>query len=275
MHMQYAIEVVPFGEFSDPCLFVRLASAAEEAGWDGIFVWDHLAYAFGWSGMDPWVALSAAASHTRRIRLGVDVAPLPRYRPHVLAQTVTTLDHLSQGRVTLGFGLGGSTEEFSIFGEDSDTSRRAAMLDEGLQVLDYLLRGQKVDYRGQYYAVNGATLNPTPVQEPRPPVWIGGDKPPALRRAAHWDGWVYPANDMDGKMVLSPDWLAEKLSLIKAERGSLEGFDCALSGCSQPGENDLPFSYARAGATWWLETLFGSRGSADEMLQRVKAGPPK
>ena len=97
--MQFALEIVPFGNFSDPRLFTRIAVAAETSGWDGLFVWDHLAYVFGWSGMDPWVALSAAAVVTEHLRLGINVAPLPRYRPHVLAQTATTLDHLSQGRL--------------------------------------------------------------------------------------------------------------------------------------------------------------------------------
>lgn len=273
--MQFAVEIVPFGDFSDPNLFARLAETAEAAGWDGIFVWDHLAYAFGWAGMDPWVALSAAAARTEKIRLGIDVIPLPRYRPHVLAQTIASLDHLSRGRLILGFGLGGSTEEYSIFGEDPDSRRRAGMLDEGLEVLDGLLRGKKVDHQGRFYAAKGVALCPQPVQQPRPPIWIGGETPPALRRAADWDGWVYPANDMDGKMVLSPDAIAEKLALAAARRGGLAGFDCALSGCSQPGDSALPASYARVGATWWLETLYGLRGSPDEMLARVKAGPPK
>ncbi len=273
--MQFAIEVVPFGEFSDPRLFIRLAAAAEDAGWDGLFVWDHLAYVLGWSGMDPWVALSAAAAHTECLRLGVDVAPLPRYRPHVLAQTVTTLDHLSQGRLILGFGLGGVSGEFSSFGEVADPRERAAMLDEGLEILDKLLLGEKVDHQGLYYTVLGAAINPLTVQKPRPPFWIGGDKPPALRRASRWDGWVIPGNDMEGKMVLSAEDLRVKLNYIEGRRGSLEGFDCAVSGCSRPGESDLPGDYAAAGATWWLETLFEMRGSAAEMLERVKAGPPK
>lgn len=273
--MQYAIEIVPFGEFADPRLFVRLAVAAEEAGWDGVFLWDHLAYVIGWSGMDPWVALSGAASQTEHLRLGVNVAPLPRYRPHVLAQMLTTLDHLSQGRVVLGAGLGGVREEFSAFGEPSELHDRAAMLDEGLVVLDGLLRGETLNHQGKYYSAVGVTLNPLPIQKPRPPLWIGGEKPPAQRRAARWDGWVIPGNDMDGKMILSPEELGDKLAYIQSHRESINTFDCAISGCSKPGERDLPARYADVGATWWFETLYGMRGSPDEMLHRVRVGPPK
>jgi alkanesulfonate monooxygenase SsuD/methylene tetrahydromethanopterin reductase-like flavin-dependent oxidoreductase (luciferase family) len=275
MTLHFAIEVVPFGEFADPRLFARLAHAAEDSGWEGLFLWDHLAYVFGFAGMDPWIALSAAAAVTQTIKLGVDVSPLPRYRPHVLAQTLTTLDHLSQGRVVLGAGLGGSLEEFSVFGEPADPRHRGAMLDEGLQVLDSLLRGETLDHRGQFYTAKGVTLTPLPVQQPRPPFWIGGDSHAALRRAARWDGWVIPANDMEGKMVLAPDELAARVEFIHKNREQTEPFEVAIGGCSQVGEIELPLSYAEAGATWWLETLFGLRGSPAQMLRRVEAGPSK
>ena len=150
------------------------------------------------------------------------------------------------------------------------------MLDEGLQVLDGLLCGELLDHQGRYYTAHNVGLNPLPIQKPRPPIWIGGESRPALRRAARWDGWVIPGNDMDGKMVLSPEDLHEKVEYVHAQRASKkEPFDCALSGCSQAGEGDLPARYAQAGATWWLETLFGLRGSPLEMLRRVEAGPPK
>ena len=284
--MHYAIEIVPFGDFADPRLFTRLARTAEDSGWEGLFVWDHLPYVYGWAGMDPWVALSAAAALTQSLLLGVNVAPLPRYRPHVLAQTITTLDRLSEGRVILGFGSGGAPQEFSTFGEQDDARLRAEMLDEGLQILDRLLRGETLDHQGAHYTVKNVTLIPLPVRQPRPPFWIGGDSSPALRRAARWDGWVFPANEMDGKMAFSPAVIAAKVQTIFAHRRSAsrpeeggdnvdESFDVAISGCSAPGQDDLPAAYAEAGATWWLETLFGLRGSPDEMLQRVKAGPPR
>jgi alkanesulfonate monooxygenase SsuD/methylene tetrahydromethanopterin reductase-like flavin-dependent oxidoreductase (luciferase family) len=272
--MHYAIEIVPFGEFGEPQTVLRLAQADEAAGWEGLFLWDHLAYAFGWPGGDPWVLLSAVAAITSRLKLGVDVTPLPRRRPQVLAHTLVTLDRLSQGRVIFGAGLGGTNEEFNLFGEPDDIRRRAAMLDEGLELLDGLLRGQTVDHQGVYYTAKGVTLTPLPIQQPRPPIWIGGESKAALRRAARWDGWVIPGANMEGQMEKSPGWLKEKVEAIRLQRKSSEPFDVAINGVSAAGDSALPQTYAEAGATWWLECLFGLRGSVEEMLARVNAGPP-
>jgi len=273
--MHYAIEIVPFGEFGEPQVVLRLAQAAEAAGWEGLFLWDHLAYVFGWPGADPWVLLSAVAATTSRLKLGVDVTPLPRRRPQVLAHTLVTLDRLSQGRVIFGAGLGGTNKEFEIFGEPADIKRRAAMLDEGLDLLDGLLRGEKVDHQGSYYTAKGVTMTPLPIQQPRPPIWIGGESMAALRRAARWDGWVICGANMEGQMEKSPEWLAEQVAVIRSQRTSSDPFEVAINGVSASGDSTLPQTYAAAGATWWLECLFGMRGSVEEMLRRVEAGPSR
>jgi alkanesulfonate monooxygenase SsuD/methylene tetrahydromethanopterin reductase-like flavin-dependent oxidoreductase (luciferase family) len=272
--MHYSIEIVPFGEFGEPQVVLRLAQAAEQAGWEGLFVWDHLAFVFGWPGADPWVLLSAVAATTSQLKLGVDVTPLPRRRPQVLAHTLVTLDRLSQGRVIFGAGLGGTNQEFEIFGEPAEIKRRALMLDEGLDLLDGLLRGEKIEHQGGYYTAKGVTMTPLPVQQPRPPFWIGGESPAALRRAARWDGWVIPAANMEGQMEKPPEWLAERVAQIRSLRTSSDPFDVAVNGVSPAGDPALPQAYAAAGATWWLECLYGMRGSVDEMLERVEAGPP-
>lgn len=273
--MLHAVEIVPFGEFGEAQIVMRLAQAAEESGWDGLYIWDHLAYAFGFSGGDVWVLLSAAAAVTRRIRLGPVVTPLPRRRVQVLAQTLVTLDRLSNGRLTFAAGLGGTEQEFSVFGEDPDTHRRAAVLDESLFILDRLLRGERVDHRGEHYTVQNAALLPSPVQRPRPPIWIGGESPAALRRAARWDGWAAGGVDMEGKMVHPPVWFAERIQFIRERRPVDVPFDVTVSGCTAAGETDLPCAYAEVGVTWWLEAVFGLRGSVDEILDRILAGPPR
>ena len=208
--MHYAIEIVPFGEFGEPQVVLRLAQAADAAGWEGLFLWDHLAYVFGWPGGDPWVLLSAVAATTSRLKLGVDVTPLPRRRPQVLAHTLVTLDRLSQGRVIFGAGLGGTMEEFNAFGEPDDLKQRAAMLDEGLELIDGLLRGETVNHQGSYYTAKGVTLMPRPVQQPRPPIWIGGESRAAftapqagmagLSRGPTWKGrWRSHRNGWQSK----------------------------------------------------------------------------
>jgi alkanesulfonate monooxygenase SsuD/methylene tetrahydromethanopterin reductase-like flavin-dependent oxidoreductase (luciferase family) len=273
--MNYAVEIVPFGTYADPRNIVIVAEAVEAAGWDGIFLWDHLAFAWGVPSADPWVALSAVAHATQRLRLGTDITPLPRRRPHILATTLTGLDLLSDGRVIFGAGLGGVPLEFSAFGEPEETRIRAAMLDEGLDVLDGLLSGQKVHHQGNYYKVNGVRLNPLPVQRPRPPIWIGGESRPALRRAARWDGWVISGVNEEAKMVKSPEDIANAAAYIRSFQRNETAFDIAMTGVSEPGQGITVTPYAEAGVTWWLESIFDLRGSMDVMLARVKAGPPR
>lgn len=269
--MQYGIEVVPFGAYSDPREVVRLAQAAEAAGWEAIAIWDHMLFPYGAG--DPWVTLAAVASATRRLKLITAVAPLPRYRPQLLARTLAALDTLSAGRVVFGTGLG-APPDLEPFGEPADAPTLAARLDEGLELLTGLWSGEPVHHRGRFYTAEAVQLLPTPVQRPRVPVWIGGDSPAALRRAARWDGWVAGAIDEQGLITRPPERLAEQVAALRSYRTSGEAPAVAVDGISHQNEVTLPEAYARAGATWWLEAIYGSRGSVEEMLDRVSAGPP-
>ncbi len=272
--MYYAIEVVTLGAYADPRPVVRLAQAAEAAGWDGLFIWDHLAFAWNVPSGDPWIILAAVAQATNRLKLSTAITPLPRRRPHVLANTLATLDVLSQGRVILGVGLGGVPQEFSAFGEPDDAKQRAARLDEGLVVLNRLLTGEAVTHRGEHYTVNNVTLAPLPLQRPRMPIWVGGASRPALRRAARWDGWIIGGVNQAGHMTTTPHQLAEQLAYIREHQSASAVFDVALTGQTHPDEKQLPLAFAAVGVTWWIESLHGTRGSFDELLARVTAGPP-
>jgi alkanesulfonate monooxygenase SsuD/methylene tetrahydromethanopterin reductase-like flavin-dependent oxidoreductase (luciferase family) len=263
--VRYGICLANIGTYSDPREAVRVARAAEEAGWEGVFLWDHLAFVWGPPAADPWVTLAAIASATSKVRLGTMVTPVARRRPQVLAQTVATLDVLSGGRVIFGAGLGGSPSEFGKFGDPVDAHVRAEMLDEGLTLLRQLWSGEEVQHRGKHYFVDGVTLAPTPEQQ-RLPVWIGGNRKPSLARAARWDGWVADSADPTG-MTLSPDDVASSVERI----GRGDDFDVAVLGQSDRGD---PAAYEGAGASWWLENVHDLRGSFDEMLGLVTAGPP-
>ena len=263
--MRHAVCLANIGTLSDPRLAVRLARAAEASGWDGVFIWDHLAFVWGAPAADPWTTLAAIASVTSRVRIGTAVTPVARRRPHVLAHQVATLDVLSGGRVVFGAGLGGSESEFGKFGEPTEARTRAAMLDEGLDVMRQLWSGAEVTQHGEHFTVDGVTLAPTPVQA-HVPVWIGGNRPPSLRRAARWDGWLADSADPTG-MTLSPEDVSRSIVQI----GRDEDFDVAVLGQSDRGD---PAAYERAGATWWLENLHDMRGSVDEVLALVTAGPP-
>jgi probable F420-dependent oxidoreductase len=262
--MRHAICLANIGTYSDARVAARVAGAAEAGGWEGVFIWDHLAFVWGPPATDPWVALAAIATATSTVRIGTAVTPVARRRPHVLAHQVASLDVLSGGRVVFGAGLGGLEEEFGKFGEPTDPKVRAAMLDEGLDVMRQLWSGKEVMHRGEHYTVDAVTLAPTPVQE-RVPVWIGGNRGPSLRRAARWDGWLADSADPTG-MTLTPDDITRGIDRI----GRTDDFDVAVLGQSDRGD---PAEYARAGATWWLENIHDRRGSLDEVLALVSRGP--
>jgi alkanesulfonate monooxygenase SsuD/methylene tetrahydromethanopterin reductase-like flavin-dependent oxidoreductase (luciferase family) len=238
--VRFAVCPANFGSWSDPQHAVRAARAAEAAGWDGFFLWDHLAYVWGPPSADPWVTLAAVAASTDALTLGTALTPVPRRRPQVLVEQVATLERLNGGRVVLGAGLGGNEREFTEFGEDFDPRRRARLLDDGLRVVRERWDG---------------------------PIWVGGNSEPALRRAGRWDGWI-PNSLEPHRMTMSADDLREKVASI----GRGGDFDVAFNGYSEPGEDVR--AYADAGATWWLENLHDVRGDADSSLARIEAGPP-
>ncbi len=269
--MQFGIEVVPFGPYSDPRPVVELAQAAEAAGWEAITLWDHVLFPYGAG--DPWVTLAAVAASTRTLKLCTDVSPLPRYAPHVLARTLIALDHLSHGRVILGAGAGVDFD-FTPFDASSTPKTRAAMLDESLEILGGFLAGRPVTFHGAHYTVENTQLVPGPVQQPRIPVWIGGDSKPAYRRAARWDGWVIGTIDEQQTITLTPEQVAERVAAIRAHRKDDAPYAVAVTGATAPDDHALPRAYAAAGATWWFECLFASRGSHADMLARIKSGPP-
>jgi probable F420-dependent oxidoreductase len=262
--VRHAVCLANIGTLSDPRLAVRLARAAEASGWDGVFIWDHLAFVWGRPSADPWTTLAAIAASTERVRLGTAVTPVARRRPQVLANQVATLDVLSGGRVVFGAGLGGSPSEFGKFGEPTDEKVRASILDEGLDLLRRLWSGEEVTHHGEHYTLDGVTLSPTPLQETLP-IWIGGNRPASLRRASKWDGWIADSSDPT-RMTLTPDDVRRSVETI----GRSEGFEVAVLGERGRGN---PADYVRAGATWWLENLHDGRGSFDELLAFAAAGP--
>jgi alkanesulfonate monooxygenase SsuD/methylene tetrahydromethanopterin reductase-like flavin-dependent oxidoreductase (luciferase family) len=236
---------------ADPSVLVDLAVVAEDAGYDGVFLWDHVRYMdmVDLPMVDPWVILGAIAHATKRVRVGTLVTPLSRRRPWRVAQEVATLDHLSGGRAVLGVGLGWPAEEdFARFGEVSDAGVRAAMLDEGLGLIDALWSGGSVQHRGEHYSVD-TVLRPAPVQRPRPPVWVAGmwPNPRPFDRAARWDG-VVPLADIDvgGIPLLRPSELAACASYVRARRVSDAPFDVVVS----PHWEHTAEEYVEAGATW-------------------------
>jgi alkanesulfonate monooxygenase SsuD/methylene tetrahydromethanopterin reductase-like flavin-dependent oxidoreductase (luciferase family) len=285
--MQCSINIPNFGDFADPRTVATVASAAEAAGWDALFVWDHVVHdkqrrrgqPFG----DPWMLLTAAALATSRLRLGTLVTPVARRRPEQLARQVATLDVLSGGRVVFGAGLGGPIEdEFASFGDITDPVVLAERLDEGLELLSRYWTGQTVDHDGPHYRVRQTALLPATVQRPRPPVWIAGYWPNRrpMRRAARWDGAVPLFESARHGHAPSPHEVRELADFIAQQRGDRtdEPFDIVVGGVSEPStaaEQLGPLH--EAGATWWDERQLQDNPDhhrAEPVLRRIDAGPP-
>src|SRR5215468_1210711 len=162
-----AVGVPNVGQFGDPLLLVELAVAAEEHGWDGFFVWDHLLYHDQrWDVADPVAVIAAVAARTARIRFGILVNVLARRRIGEVARESVTVDLLSGGRLVVGAGLGSLAAEFTAFGESADARQRAARLDESLSLLDALWSGEPVTVRGEYLTATDVRMLPHLVQRP-------------------------------------------------------------------------------------------------------------
>lgn len=259
--MRFAVNIPPF---TDATTLLDMAVDAEEAGWDGVFVWDHLRWRGSLDVHDPWALLSAMAVRTERVVLSTCVTPLSRRRPQVVAKQLTTLDHLSGGRTMLGVGLGEPPDaDFADFGDDADARVRARRLDEGLAVLDGLLTGQRVDHDGHHVTVH-SQLRPRPVQDPRPPIFVAGVAPHRrpLERALRWDGF-FPIGRDD---LLTPAALAEYLDGVDRPPGWQ-----LLASLT---EHDDPSEFAALGTTWLVDGAWPEDGWVDELRGRIRDGPP-
>jgi alkanesulfonate monooxygenase SsuD/methylene tetrahydromethanopterin reductase-like flavin-dependent oxidoreductase (luciferase family) len=262
-----------FDELADPVTVARLSAEAEEAGWHGVFVWDHVRWRAPVVDVaDPWITLAAMAAATETIRLGPMVTPLARRRPAKVARETATLDQLSGGRLTLGVGLGSDRfgGELSLTGEELDDRRRARMLDASLDILTAAWSGEPVHHRGEHYTVGGMRFLPQPAQRPGVPIWVAGfpgnTKP--MGRAARYQGF-FPVN------VESPDQLADIAAAVTAWREQsgrdTEPYDLVIA--LPPGTDPAP--YVAAGATWWLAEPDPDTATIDRVRGVIHDGPAR
>lgn len=282
--MKFGFSIPPFGALADPDTLVELAVTAEANGWDGIFIWDHILFDDLFRPMfDPWIALAAIAMKTKRLRIGAMVTPLARRRAWQVARQVVSLDHLSQGRMVLGVGLGSDRWDFRPFGEETNPKVRAAMLEEGLAIIKGLWSGEPFSFDGEHNHLDEMVFLPRPVQQPRIPVWVAGRWPnkAPMRRAARWDG-VFPLE------VATPDDWRELLAYINQHRTSDGPFDVVHGGKfpADPAEASAQATaLAEAGVTWWVQDCtpmidgltWADHGWATQIAPIIKAqiaGPP-
>lgn len=277
--MKFGLNVIHVWNVKNPAEFLLdLAVAADKAGWDGFFLWDHITWYVPANMVDPLMMLGTIASRTKNLQLGTIVTPLPRRRPQIVARQLVTLDHLSHGRAVLGVGIGGDARDFTAFGEEFNYRLLAEKLDEALEVITELWSGEAVSYHGKHYTLDEVTFLPRPVQEPRIPIWIGGESTSALKRVSKYEGWVIggsaPSANQKG---FSLDQISKAIEKIKRYRDKNDKFDVVYLMEFPKEENLLKETLQKAdliGVTWILEGIYGLRFNAEQALERVKEGPP-
>jgi probable F420-dependent oxidoreductase len=272
----------------------RYLRRAEALGFEAAVTIDHLlttqpAYTCTW--LEPVALLSALAGVTERIRLGTLVLVLPLRNPVSLAKEWATLDVLSGGRSIFGVGVGWAAAEFEATGVRR--SERGRRMDEGLEVVTALWTRTRVSYEGQHYRLRDLTIEPKPVQQPRPPIWIGGgsqpferiygqrtpDPTPVLRRVARWaDAWV-PHSSATPDMV-SRDWDALEQAAAELGRRAAEievvysNFAHVLAP-GEPADRAAPRFRRFSGmdlAYWREHYLLGEAGAvAERIIRRIEA----
>src|SRR5437762_7223243 len=198
--MRFGLFGLNFGPCADPEFAIRVAVAAEEAGFESVWTGEHVAMPIRDNPVptpaetpiiDALVALANVAAHTRRLRLGTGILVLPHHNPVLLAKALATLDLVSGGRLIAGFAGGYVEAEFRALGVAF--KERGAITDEYLQAIRVLWTEEVPRFAGRFAAFDGIRFEPKPRQRPHPPIAIGGRGPRALPRAARlasgWDGF--------------------------------------------------------------------------------------
>jgi len=258
--VHWGLSISLSGELADPGLLAQVAVSAERAGWDGVFVWDHLWNRTLVPFADPFVTLAAIAMATERVVIGTMVTALPRRRPQLVAQSTTSIDRLSNGRMVLGLGLGVDRHgEYSAFDEPAvDDRARAAALDAGIIMLKQMLAGEPVERAG------GRVTTPASVQQPRVPIWIAGRiglaaGPRRVRR-----------HGLEGLALVGADIWTPELVTTAVRAGDLTAgeVEVALVGGTHPDAEVL----SAAGATWCVPEILPGATAADALA--VAERPP-
>ncbi len=280
LNLKYGIATPNVGEiFSSVKELVEMAKMAEDAGWDGLFMWDliHASRDPVIPVVDPWIALTAIAAKTEKLVLITSVTPLPRRRPWKVARETVSLDHFSNGRLILGVGLGYNPKvEFEAFGEEADDKIRAKKLDESLEIIQKLWSGKAFSYKGEHYEINNVCFKPKPLQTPRIPIWGAGlwpNKKPFIR-AGKLDGIIPFERDT---FYLKPNQIREIVKFMSEYRDEENSFDIVAPGKTPADDieksKEIIGEFAEAGITWWLEDI--NLKTKEEVLKRIQAGPPR
>lgn len=221
--MKLGLYGINMGACLDPAVAIRVATAAEAAGFDSLWTAEHVVLPeprtpespvpASTALLDPAVALAHVAGHTRSIRLATGIIILPQRNPVVLAKELASLDVLSGGRLVFGLGAGYIPKEFAACG--IPFAERGPRTDEAIAVLRDLWMSERPRFEGRFFRYADIDAHPRPLQKPHPPIVVGGMSPPAFRRAvAHGDGWY--------GFALDPDATARCLEGLRAATEAVE-----------------------------------------------------
>ena len=262
---------------------VALARAADDAGWDGVFTFDGIHVGDDIEIHDPFALLAAFAVATSHVRLGAIVHPLARRKPWEVARQATTVDQLSGGRLVLPVGLGAVDDAgFARVGDMADRRTRAERLDESLEILTGLWRGEPFGYQGRHYRFEPMAFRPTPVQRPRIPIWVVGlwGSERSMRRVSRYDGYLpnLPLDQGGGPGAeVAPETVRAMRDWLDRHRGD-HPIDLVIDGTTSATDKtaatDSVGVLAEAGATWWIETDWTALGDVAALRARIDAGPP-
>lgn len=239
-----------------PGMFAEASEAADELGFESVWLPEHLVLPTAMAGSpfegadhppippstpvyDSLAYLAHLAGRTRRVRLGTHVYNLALRHPFVAARAVQTLDVVSGGRVELGVGAGWLRGEWEAVGLDFDS--RGARLDEALEICIALWTEERISHHGRFFSFDEVMFEPKPAQRPHPPVIIGGETAPALRRAAGHDGWI--GLDHTPESVRAP---VVRLQELRAEQGTDDRAFAVTVGGRVRGDEDVA-AFAAAG----------------------------
>ncbi len=275
--VRHGLFLPPFDGLADVERMADLAVVAEESGWDGFFVWDHLCYpAPVHDILDPYICLAVIAARTQRISLGPMVTPLVRRRPQVVARQAVALDRLSKGRLVMGFGIGDDYpgSELACFGELTDAGERGRALDEGLAIFLGLVSGEEVNITGEFYTARDVAFYPAAYRPHGITVWTAGRWPnrAPIRRAARHQGMVVI-------QMTEPDQVGELKMRLAEDGADLDHFDIVVWG-----QRDEKMEYRRderytqwaeGGVSWFLTGPGPFNLDYDEVREYVAGGPPR
>jgi probable F420-dependent oxidoreductase len=240
--------------------FQRLVVAIDDLRYDAIVTAEHLAMPYfevprlGPFWMDALSVMSFVAGATRRVRVDTSVLVAPYHHPLAFAKALSTIDKLSGGRLDVSVGVGHAVREFEVLGVPFE--ERGAITDEILEAMMELWTADEPSYQGKYFQIDGLAFEPKPVQKPRPPIYIGGNSKPALRRAARYDGWQpNPTNFSFEEMLPLVDYIKAQPTFAGKEDTFELCWVGAIPGAQRPVFADQSEAERRTHADQILERL--------------------